>query len=406
LGAPTYHQFVMLLPELQTYVLSFLTQKQLISISAVSKHFKKSIYGTPTHWTNLNIYPAWRNLISKKQLKALIRNVGMHVKQINLFCCYKQVDDETLSFIAQNCHHLTSLNLRFCGKITDEGFDALCNSQCATRLKSLKLTFCLSLHSLSNFTNLSSLETLDIMFTSIPTDDFEYLKSLKNLHTLHYLGIRVQQDKSDIIKKELPQVKNSYSVKTNANFLEGIQKEKEITFDRRYTEWATKVSELKKKQKIFRQGEHCYTQHDLRAAIDAYEKSIAVFPTADAHTYLGWMYSLSGIKGDMIQECYKAIQVDPEFGNPYNDLGCYFSDLGQEVAVKWFERAKLCNRYECRHFPHVNLARYYEENGKDEDAIVEYCLALLYAPWDISLLHRVMVYYQNIITIKATCFWT
>ena len=57
---------------------------------------------------------------------------------------------------------------------------------------------------------------------------------------------------------------------------------------------------------------------DYDAAIRLYKESIAIFPTADAHTFLGWAYSFKGRLNEAIAQCEIAIQLDPEFGNPYN----------------------------------------------------------------------------------------
>src|SRR3990172_6748530 len=62
---------------------------------------------------------------------------------------------------------------------------------------------------------------------------------------------------------------------------------------------------------------------DMDESIRLYRESIAVCPTADAHTYLGWAYSFQGRIDDAIAECEIAIKLDPEFGNPYNDIGVY-----------------------------------------------------------------------------------
>ena len=58
-------------------------------------------------------------------------------------------------------------------------------------------------------------------------------------------------------------------------------------------------------------------------AIRLYKQSIALYPTADAHTYLGWTYSFLGRLNEAIAQCEIAIELDPEFGNPYNDIGVY-----------------------------------------------------------------------------------
>ena len=62
---------------------------------------------------------------------------------------------------------------------------------------------------------------------------------------------------------------------------------------------------------------------DLEAAIRLYKESITLHPTADAHTYLGWTYSFQGRIEEAIAQCEIAIEIDPDFGNPYNDIGVY-----------------------------------------------------------------------------------
>jgi Tfp pilus assembly protein PilF len=108
-----------------------------------------------------------------------------------------------------------------------------------------------------------------------------------------------------------------------------------------------------------------------------YQASLAVAPTAEAHTFLGWVYSFERRYAEAIAECQRAIAVDPTFGNPYNDIGCYLIALGREdEAIPWLRRALAAPRYEAPHFPHVNLARIYETQGRVLDALTEYGRAL------------------------------
>ena len=96
----------------------------------------------------------------------------------------------------------------------------------------------------------------------------------------------------------------------------------------------------------------------LDEAIELYKQSIGVYPTAEAHTFLGWAYSMENRLDEAIAECQRAIAVDPDFGNPYNDIGAYLIQLGRiEEAIPWLERAKRAVRYEPRHYPHINLSR-------------------------------------------------
>jgi len=99
----------------------------------------------------------------------------------------------------------------------------------------------------------------------------------------------------------------------------------------------------------------------LQEAVDLYKKSIESFPTAEAHTFLGWTYSFMGRVDDAITECHRAIAVDPTFGNPYNDIGAYLIQKGQyNEAIPWLESALKAPRYESYCFPHMNLGRVYE----------------------------------------------
>ncbi|HLI30138.1 MAG TPA: tetratricopeptide repeat protein [Terriglobia bacterium] len=95
-------------------------------------------------------------------------------------------------------------------------------------------------------------------------------------------------------------------------------------------------------------------------AIELYKRSLDLHPTAEAYTFLGWTYHYQGKLDEAIEECKKAIQIDPEFGNPYNDIGSYLIERGQyDEALPWLERALQTRRYETYHYPHYNLGRVY-----------------------------------------------
>jgi Tfp pilus assembly protein PilF len=103
---------------------------------------------------------------------------------------------------------------------------------------------------------------------------------------------------------------------------------------------------------------------DYDHAVELYKTSLAIHPTAEAHTFLGWTYHFQGKVQDAIAECKRAIEVDPDFGNPYNDIGAYLISLGRhDEAIPWLERAIDAPRYEPRHYPHFNLGRAYFAKG-------------------------------------------
>ena len=72
---------------------------------------------------------------------------------------------------------------------------------------------------------------------------------------------------------------------------------------------------------LWMQGQKHHLRGDLERAIELYTKSLGLYPTAEAYTFHGWAYSFQGRADEAIEECKKAIAVDPTFGNPYNDMG-------------------------------------------------------------------------------------
>jgi tetratricopeptide (TPR) repeat protein len=136
---------------------------------------------------------------------------------------------------------------------------------------------------------------------------------------------------------------------------------------------------------FFRRAYELQMQGKLEEAIVLYQESIRLLPTAEAHTFLGWAYCHQGKVNEAIQECTRAIRVDPDFGNPYNDIGAYLIDLGRPAeAIPWLKKAMQARRYQPRHFPHVNLARVYIILGRLEEALEELKLSLTIEPQNPS----------------------
>src|SRR5581483_4619874 len=96
-----------------------------------------------------------------------------------------------------------------------------------------------------------------------------------------------------------------------------------------------------------------------------------------------WAYSMRGDFKAAIAECKTAIRLDPEFGNPYNDIGVYLMEQRKlDEAIPWFEEAKRARRYEPRHFPYINLGHIYVIKGMLLKAQDEFAHALRLHPQD------------------------
>ncbi len=128
---------------------------------------------------------------------------------------------------------------------------------------------------------------------------------------------------------------------------------------------------------LFQQAYEQQMRRELEEAVTLYKQSLSTHPTAEAYTFLGWTYSWMGRIDEAIEECHKAIAQDPDFGNPYNDIGAYLIEKGEfDEAIPWFQKAIQAKRYESPAYPHLNLGRVYERKGNWTEAIDSYKKAL------------------------------
>ena len=91
-------------------------------------------------------------------------------------------------------------------------------------------------------------------------------------------------------------------------------------------------------------------------------------------------------------ELDRAIEIDSEFGNPYNDIGVYLMQRDKlDESIPWLENAKQAKRYVPRQFPFMNLGRIYLRQGRWWEALREFEGAVRLAPGDrhaSEMLHR------------------
>src|SRR5213596_2466473 len=140
---------------------------------------------------------------------------------------------------------------------------------------------------------------------------------------------------------------------------------------------------LKRATALWREAYAHQMQGDLERAVELYQRSIDVCPTAEAHTFLGWAMSFQGRLEEATRECLRAIEIDAEFGNPYNDIGVYLMQQDKlDESISWLEKAKQAKRYEPRQFPFMNLGRIYIRQGHWWEALREFEGAVTTAPGD------------------------
>jgi tetratricopeptide (TPR) repeat protein len=145
----------------------------------------------------------------------------------------------------------------------------------------------------------------------------------------------------------------------------------------------SEADDLARAVELWREAYQLQMAGRLDEAIARYRESIAVHPTAEAHTFLGWTLSFQDNLDEAIAECLRAIEVDPDFGNPYNDIGVYLMQREKfDEALPWLEKAKHASRYEPRQFPYMNAGRILVKKGRWWEALREFEAAVRVAPTD------------------------
>ena len=108
-------------------------------------------------------------------------------------------------------------------------------------------------------------------------------------------------------------------------------------------------------------------------ALYYYNRSLDCMPSPEAFTFMAWTESMRGDYQKAIGLCRKAIDLDPDFGNPWNDIGAYLLALDRpEDAIPYLEQALRSPRYLTYHYAHYNLGRAYEKLRDHERACQRY----------------------------------
>jgi tetratricopeptide (TPR) repeat protein len=132
---------------------------------------------------------------------------------------------------------------------------------------------------------------------------------------------------------------------------------------------------------VFREAYRAQQRGEIDTALRLYRESIRIHATPEAHTFLGWAHSFRREYETAIGCCRAAIALDPDFGNPYNDIGAYLIEMGRwEEAIPWLRAATRARRYRSYHYAHFNLGRVHEHAFDWDLAEASYRMALRFEP--------------------------
>lgn len=159
----------------------------------------------------------------------------------------------------------------------------------------------------------------------------------------------------------------------------------------------------KRYEAMIQEGHEAIFHKDYAKALEAFLKAQNYIEKAEVLTLIGWAHSLVGQMEKAKSYCLKAIQKDPDYGPPYNDLGSYLLAEGQvEESLKWFDLAKRAINYQNREYPYINSGRAFMTKKDLNRALEEFSKALTLAPYHEDL-HKTVEKLKRSL-VKGTSF--
>lgn len=141
-----------------------------------------------------------------------------------------------------------------------------------------------------------------------------------------------------------------------------------------------------KQDNLIKRGHNYISQKNFKDALQTFVEANEVLKTAQSLTLIGWAHSLQGNFSKAKQFCFEAIKHDPDYGNPYNDIGSYLLSEGKiKESFSWFSLAKKAKFYLNREFPYINSAKAHLMMKNYKKALNEFSGALELAPYHKEL---------------------
>jgi len=138
--------------------------------------------------------------------------------------------------------------------------------------------------------------------------------------------------------------------------------------------------------KVISDGHKFIFHKEYQKALDKFLQAIKIKETAHGLTLVAWVYSLINDFDQAKKYCIRAIDKDPDLGDPYNDMGSLLLSEGRlQDSFQWFDLAKKSKRYLNREFPYINSGRAYLIRKQYKEALTEFKTALKYVPYQNGL---------------------
>lgn len=145
-----------------------------------------------------------------------------------------------------------------------------------------------------------------------------------------------------------------------------------------------------KYQSLIKEGHQYIYDKDYKEALNSFIKASKIKLTAQSLNLVAWAYGLIGNLSEAKKYCLEAIKLDPDFGDPYNDMGSYLLIEGNlKECMKWFQSAKKAKYYLHREFPYINTGKAYLLQKNHEAALKEFSAAQKFVPYQKELINMI-----------------
>jgi tetratricopeptide (TPR) repeat protein len=117
-------------------------------------------------------------------------------------------------------------------------------------------------------------------------------------------------------------------------------------------------------------GKNFFHNGDIERAEFYFFKSLEEDECSESLFYLGLIQNQKENYHEALSYYYRAILVDPEYGNPCNEIGVILLRHGKErEAVFWLKRSIRCSINDAPHIPLYNLATLYKIWNRPERSL-------------------------------------
>ncbi len=139
--------------------------------------------------------------------------------------------------------------------------------------------------------------------------------------------------------------------------------------------------------RLFRMGNVMQNIGMFDYAAEHFGASFNLRPSAEAATMIGWTFGIQGEEVEAMAWCRRAIETDPELGDPWNDIGALILAKREvEDAMSWFRVAINAKRSLSPGHPWSNMARAHLMQRNSRAAFFAAQQAVVYMPEDTELL--------------------